>query len=357
MNKIRLGVIGCGGMAGAHAQGYKELADQLMVTAVCDVVLERAQAAKEAVGAELAVTDYRDLLEHVDAVLIVLPHDLHYEVGMVCLQAGKHVLMEKPLCNTEQECLELIRTADENNRLLMTAYPVRHWPLVTKMKELIAAKAYGECFQLSIWTEQFTKYDETHWAHSAERLGGGQLFSHGCHYIDIMLWFLGRPVRGLHMGTNFGTPWMEREGTSNVVLEFESGAVGYHFGTWGARGSRLGYSIHAHCTEGMLEMNLAEGKLYAHTNMKAEQANMDTASAAAVLMELEHAGKLTHYELEHFLDCVRTGNRPVTDGPTSLQGLRLIWRLYEAERNHTVADLRGLGLDDDWLAPEAFVAK
>ena len=50
--------------------------------------------------------------------------------------------------------------------------------------------------------------------------------------------------------------WMEKEGTSNVTMRFESGALGYHFGTWGARGTRLSYSFHAHCTEGMLEFRL-----------------------------------------------------------------------------------------------------
>jgi predicted dehydrogenase len=56
-------------------------------------------------------------------------------------------------------------------------------------------------------------------------------------------------------------------------------------------------------------------------------------------------GKHTENEMAHFLDCVETGARPLTDGPGSLQGLRVIWRLYEAEGRHAVADLRGLGLD------------
>ncbi|MEF3307031.1 Gfo/Idh/MocA family protein [Paenibacillus sp. GYB003] len=350
MSKIRLGIIGCGGMAGSHSGGFHHLADRVEIAATCDIDPERAKQAAEKTGASLAVTDYRELLDHVDAVLVVLPHDLHFEVGMACLKAGKHVLMEKPMCNTEAECIELIETADRLGQVLMTAYPVRFWPIVLKLKELIDSKAYGDCFQMSVWTEQFTRYHDGHWAHSASRLGGGQFFSHGCHYVDLLLWFLGRPVRGTHIGTNFGTPWMEKEGTSNVTIEFENGALGYHFGTWGARGTKLGWSIHAHCTEGMLEINLADKKLYAHTHIKEERANLDTESRTKVLYEADASGKFTHHELEHFLDCIAAGSRPITDGPGSLQGLRVIWRLYEAERNNTVADLRGLGLDEDWRA-------
>jgi predicted dehydrogenase len=332
-------------MAGSHSGGFHHLSDRVEIAATCDIELERAQKAAELTGAKLAVADYHELLDHVDAVLIVLPHDLHYEVGKTCLEAGKHVLVEKPMCNTEEECLDLIATAEKTGKVLMTAYPVRFWPIVVKLKELIDSKAYGECFQMSIWTEQYTRYSPGHWALSADRLGGGQFFSHGCHYVDLMLWFLGRPVRGTHLGTNFGTPWMEKEGTSNVTIEFENGALGYHFGTWGARGTKLGWSIHAHCTEGMLEINLAEKKLYAHTHIKEEKANLDTESRKRVVYEAEASGKFTHHELEHFLDCIRDGSRPMTDGQASLQGLRVIWKLYEAEKNNTVADLRGLGLD------------
>lgn len=350
MGKISMGIIGCGGMAGSHQNGYMELGDIMQVTATCDINLESARKAAENVGAKLVTADYREMVDSVDAVLVSLPHDLHFEVGMFFLKAGKHVLMEKPMCNTEKECIELIETAEREQRVLMTAYPVRYWPIVTKMKELVDNKTYGDVFQMSIWTEQFTRFPEGHWSRSAARLGGGQFFSHGCHYIDLLLWFLGKPLTGFHMGTNLGTPWMEKEGTSNAVVKFENGVLGYHFGTWGARGTRLGYSIHIHCTEGMLEYNVFEGKLYLHSNINEEKANMDTSCKVQVLMEAKDESKKTQFETRHFIECIKNGTNPLTDGPSSLQGLRVIWRMYEAERSNTIADLGGLGLKEDWRA-------
>lgn len=347
--KLRLGIVGCGHMTQAHARGYEELRDDIVVAAVADTIPERAQAVAAATGAPLAVTNYKEMIDAVDAVLIVLPHDLHYEAGRTFLEAGIHVLMEKPMCNDEAQCIELIRLSERVGKVLMTAYPVRFWPLIIRMKELLDSRAYGDVFQLSVWTEQYTFYEEGHWGRSADRLGGGQFFSHGCHYVDLMLWFLGRPVKGMHMGSNRGTPWMEREGTSNMVMEFENGAMGYHFGTWGARGTRLGYSIHAHCTDGMLEFNLDEQKLFAHTGLDAHRSpGEDPGQRTEVLMSSEDQGKLTQHEIRHFLDCIRAGSKPLTDGPSSLQGLRVIWRMYEAERSNSIADLRGLGLDEDW---------
>jgi predicted dehydrogenase len=208
------------------------------------------------------------------------------------------------------------------------------------MERLIKEKAYGETFQLSIWTEQHTQYGRESWAHGRETLGGGQLFSHGCHYIDILLAWMGEPIEGVHVGTNFGTPWMEAEGTSNVVMKFANGSLGYHFGTWGAKGTRLQYSFHAHCTEGMLEAQVSQGRLIHH-----QSARRGTDGGEQLLLQTD-TGKHVQNELLHFIDCVESGARPLTDAARSLQSLRVIWRLYEAEEKGVVADLRGLAMGE-----------
>jgi predicted dehydrogenase len=333
MPRHRLAIIGCGGMARAHVSRFEAVTDRLRVAAAVDIVPQRAKAVAEQFQGARWATDYREVLDDCDCVLIVLPHALHHPVGMDCLAAGKHVLMEKPMAVSERECLELIRAARRADKVLMTAYCMRFHPLVVKVKELIDTRAWGDVFHVSIWTEQHTQFPGEDWRHTIAGLGGGQLFSHGCHYIDLLLWFLGRPAEGTHVGTNYGTGWMEREGTSNVVIKFASGALGYHFGTWGAKGSRLQYSIHAHCTGGMIEAHLTDGKLYVHSKGDAE-----------LVME-GGLGKHTQREMAHFLDCVETHSPPLTDGPGSLQGLRVVWRLYEAEEAGRVADLRGLGFD------------
>ncbi len=333
MEKIRLALVGCGNMSKSYSKSCEKISDRAVITAAVDLDEQRAKDAAQLCRAPKHIR-YREALADVDAVMLVLPHHLHQSVAKECLQAGKHVLLEKPMANSEVECLDLIETAEKSGLTLMVAYCMRFHPLVVRLKELLDEKAYGEVFQLSIWTEQHTYYPSDHWAAQAATLGGGQLFSHGCHYIDLMLWFLGRPLWGVHVGTNFGTPWMEREGTSNVSIEFAGHKLGYHFGTWGARGTRLGYAFHAHCTEGMLEADITGGKLIAHAK-----------GQHTLLMEAEK-GKHVHNEIAHFVDCIATGKRPLTDGPGSLQGLRVIWRLYEAENAHGMADLRGLGLDE-----------
>jgi predicted dehydrogenase len=338
--KQRFAIVGCGSIESRHEEAFLRLGARAEVVATVDVNLDRARQSRDALGARKAVADYHDVLDDVDAALIALPHHLHHQVGMDFLRAGKHVLMEKPLAISEAQCLDLIHASADNDSVLLIGYVMRYNPLVMKLKDMIDNQELGDVFQVSIWTEQLTHRPDGDWINSAATLGGGQLFSHGCHYVDMLLWFLGAPVNGTHVSTNLGTEWMEREGTSNVSIEFANGALGYHFGTWGARGTTHRYAVHVHGTKGMAELDIHGGKLRLHDD--------DT---IRTVMSSDRVTKKTGDQLIHFLDCIEQGIQPVNGGPASLQGLRVIWRLYEAEERGVVADLTGLGLDEPWDKP------
>lgn len=329
MSRIKLALIGCGGMGQSHLRRFHILNQRLELRAAVDIDPDTAGQVASHFPDCTTSADYREVLDAVDAVLIALPHHLHHPVALDCLRAGKHVLLEKPMANSEAQCLQLIEEGQRQGVVLMIAYCMRFHPLVTGLRDALAQKRAGDLFQLSIWTEQLTQRAADSWMCRADTLGGGQLFSHGCHYIDLLLWFLGQPLRGLHLGTNRGTPWMEREGTSNVCMEFDGGRLGYHFGTWGARGSRLRYAFHAHCDDGLLEADITGKQLLLHRG-----------SETSVLLQLADSGKHTENEMAHFLDCIETGQAPLTDGPSALRSLRAIWLLYAAEDGSQWADLR-----------------
>lgn len=339
---INIAFIGCGGMGSNFVEPFVAYRKEFRVVAAVDVVESRAAdwARRYGLGAEVA-TDYRQVLDKVDAVFCSLPHQLHAPIGIDCLQAGKHVMMEKPMANSESECLALIDAAKRSGKVFMVAMPIAYHPLVVRMRDLLKRKAYGEIVQVSVWTEQKTVLEKGSWLASAKHLGGGQLFSHGCHYIDLLLRLLGRPIEGMHMGSNHGTPWMEMEGTSNVVMRFEDGPIGYHFGTWGTGGTKLGYAIHAHCSDGMLAADIWEGTLKAYIGGP----HISPTSEVKTLFRMGSGFNL-QAEIRAFLEAINTGVRSETDGPRALQSLRVIWRLYEAEKLGRMADLRGLGLDE-----------
>lgn len=349
MSHIRLAVVGCGGMSRTHLHGLKHLDERLEIGALVDLDPAKTEIGKELFPEATLTTDYREILDDVDAVLLSLPHHLHHPIGVDCLKAGKHVLMEKPMANSEAECLELIELSEAQNVTLMVGYIMRYHPLAVEMKRLIEEQTYGECFHVSLWTEQLTIVDDERmpWAADHRKLGGGQLFSHGCHYIDLLLWYLGEPVTGTHLGTKLGTPWMDWEGTSDVTIKFANGALGYHMGTWGARGARIRFAFHAHCTDGMIEADFRAGKLYVHRGFGVHRPGEEDQdpTGGELIMEAD-LGKRAHNQIIHFLDCIESGATPLTSARDSLQSLRVIWRLYEAERQGRMADLKGCGLID-----------
>src|SRR5688500_17538714 len=123
MPEIKVGLIGGGGIAGAHIRGYQEHAGKIAITAVADAVEETAVAR----GKELRATpyvDYRKLLESgdIDAVDICLPHHLHRDAIVAAAEAGKHILCEKPLCLTADEAADVRKSVQDNGVTLMCAH-------------------------------------------------------------------------------------------------------------------------------------------------------------------------------------------------------------------------------------------
>jgi predicted dehydrogenase len=347
---VRLGLVGLGNITRKYRQALADVAG-IEVAALVDIDKRRTARASRLFPNAFAVDDFEQVVDKVDAAVILLPHHLHHASTKAFLGAGKHVLLEKPIANTEADCLDLIETAEASGATLMIGYSMRYDPFVVRVRELLQSGELGTPFQTSIWTEQLDVYEPTYWKSRKDQLGGGQFFSHGCHYVDLLLWYLGAPVRGCHMSTRTGSEWMEGEGTSNVVIEFEGGKLAYHFGTWGARGTKLDYAMHVHCEGGMLEYDMQPGKLWLHRGgvtppgpMRPAEVSIGVPKRASRTLLMSEQPDRVAAELRHFIDCVRSGSTPLTDGRTSLQSLRVIWKLYEAERTGAMADLRGLGL-------------
>jgi predicted dehydrogenase len=123
VSKIKLGVLGGGGIVDAHIRGYRTYADVIEVTAIVDLVDETARRRAAELGAT-AYTDFRLMIDEadLDAVDICLPHHLHAEAILAAAQAGKHILCVKPLCLTVQQAEEVQRVVSAAGVTLMCAH-------------------------------------------------------------------------------------------------------------------------------------------------------------------------------------------------------------------------------------------
>ena len=125
-------------------------------------------------------------------------------------------------------------------------------------------------------------------------------------------------------------------------MKFENGAVAYHGATWGARGTRLGYDFQIQTEKGLLDYEHGKGTITYYSRSDVHTPGEAPRNTVEVIWDQGDGRKATQHEINHFVDCVLNGKTPLTSGPSALRSLRVIWRLYEAERTGTVADLRDI---------------
>ncbi|MFC4769972.1 Gfo/Idh/MocA family protein [Effusibacillus consociatus] len=195
-DKIRIGLIGAGGIARyRHLPCCAAIAD-VEVVAVFDAVEETARQAAAKFNIPTVFDDYRQMLEQKDiaAVLITTPNVYHAPIAIDAMQAGKHVLCEKPMASTLQAAEEMVRVQKETGRTLMIALNNRFRPDSHWMKNLIAEGAVGPIYHGKTgWMRRAGIPGWGGWFTTRELSGGGPLIDVGVHMLDLALWLMGNP--------------------------------------------------------------------------------------------------------------------------------------------------------------------
>jgi predicted dehydrogenase len=224
---INFAIVGCGRIAQRHAE---HISNKGKLIAVCDVVYEKANAMAESYGA-VAYADYVDMLKNesaIDVVAVCSPNGLHAIHSIEALKAGYHVLCEKPMGLTVQECGEMIQAAERANKRLFAIKQNRYNPPVAAVKELIDFGKLGKVLsiQLSCFWNRNTDYYANSWKGTKD-LDGGTLFTQFSHFVDLLYWLIGDVDEVAAMMGNFAHQGIiEFEDTGVVILKFTNGAIG-----------------------------------------------------------------------------------------------------------------------------------
>jgi predicted dehydrogenase len=228
MNKsIKFAIIGCGRIAQRHAEHIK---NNGVLVAVCDIIRERADALAQQYEAKAfySVDDFISAHFDIDVVAICSPNGLHAAHSIAALKAGYHVLCEKPLGLSLQECGDMIKTAEQMNKRLFAIKQNRFNPPVAAVKKIIDEGRLGKIFdvQLSCFWNRNEDYYKNSWK-GTKTLDGGTLFTQFSHFIDLLYWMLGdvKEVKAF-MGNYNHEGIIEFEDTGVVILKFHNGAIG-----------------------------------------------------------------------------------------------------------------------------------
>jgi len=226
--KIRLGILGAGGILGAHGPALRSAADRCVVAAVAEPDAAKHHRARAILGEGVAFyRDYGELLAaaDVDAVDILLPHDLHMPATIAAAKAGKGVLVEKVMARNIHECDRMIEACEAAGVSLTVCHDRRYHSHFIALKDVVDSGLLGEI--------HFWKLDHNQdvnpagclpWAASRDRLGGGAIMSCLTHQIDVLR-FCGGAVESVACMTKVIPERMEGESIGVIAARMASGAV------------------------------------------------------------------------------------------------------------------------------------
>jgi predicted dehydrogenase len=359
MTPLRLALIGCGGMAHYHVRSYAELAakapGRFEIVAACDIDTERAGALAAQVAqfqdgrAPAVFDDYRPMLDEVqpDAADLVLPHFRHHSIARDCLEAGAHVLVEKPLALTMRAGRLMLDAAHRSGKLLAVAEQERrsvasrtlHWAIHR-------ARLIGEPRMIFAQNVRYSLGVTvgTPWRHDKLVAGGGWVLDGEVHAMDLLRYLFGDVDEvyarlGSHEPTRYFDHQHLRdpvpsnvEDAATAILTFACGVVATF--SWTSAAPGRGFSHRRYFgSEGSLDTDALVRKDGRETPF-AELREQFLRSLAVDERERLFPAGITDaitIELYDFLEAVRTGRRPEIDGKEGLRDMAVCEALYESD--------------------------
>lgn len=345
-NKIRLAFIGVGDMAVTHTHDLMQFSEECEVTAIADISDERMNAFNHTFRIDARkYNDYKDLLsdKQIDAVIICSPNFLHTEHACAAFEAGKHVLLQKPMALSLSDCDKIIAASEKAGKVLQVGLVYRYSALFRTMAEIIKSERIGE--PLMAWCHEFRVPfpigREREWRYD-QKLSGGSLVEKDCHHFDLFQWMLGAlPVSVHAFGGQVtvkedgpvkpgvpGEPYkFGQENVNNIIdhawvnIEFERNKT-----------ANLGLCLFAANRDlplgvigekGWIEANVQQNKLRIFDgrmgHIDEEQPKKLSHELAGGVRDFGHTGGAL--EVFDFLNCVRKNRKAFCDGKIGRESL------------------------------------
>jgi predicted dehydrogenase len=335
-DRTRIGIIGAGGIAQAHLDGYAQVADQARVSAVADVDADAARRFAERAGDAAVFTDYRELVASpfVDAVDICLPHHLHAPAIIAAAAAGKHILCEKPLCITLAEADEIAAAVARSGITLMCAHNRLFLPTVGPARELIREGRLGSLYTARTTDSFFSPADATNigWRADRAQSGGGELLDTGYHPTYVLLHLLGgEPAEVVAMLSRHRLDFLEGEDSAQVLVRFADGVVGSIETSW------------AYEPAGSTEVFSVVGDRGSLWSDGRSLMFKERGHEPAVITEADDdAPEPINLEVIDFISCLRTGRRPLNTEVEGIAVLKVILAAYASVEQRRIVALADL---------------
>jgi predicted dehydrogenase len=339
-NKVRVGIIGVG-IGQAHIKGYSKV-EEAEIVALCDTNTARAEQVRRdcnVTGAKI-YSDHRALLDEaeLDAVSVCLPNFLHRPVAVDCLNAGKHVICEKPLATNAKDAQKIADAAAKNDKKCMVAQVNRFRPDSQFLKQAIAAGELGRTYYAHTgWLRRRGIPGYGGWFTTKELSGGGPLIDIGVHLLDIAWWLCGCPQpvsasgvtyaefgpRGKGLG-GWAAENRPAKGTFDVedlavaLIRFENGLTINLEVSWALHNERERQWCQIFGSEGGCDWGNDPG-LYREVQGAPVNAKIEVGK-----------GDPWQGEMQHFVDCILNDKTPDPDATQGVAMMKMLDAIYKS---------------------------
>jgi predicted dehydrogenase len=339
VSRTKVALIGAGFIADIHAEAYTRFVPDAEVVAVYSRSVQRAKTFASRHGIPVWLTDLDQALSQpgCEVVDVCIPNNLHAHAAIAAAEAGKHVIIEKPLCLTLEEADAMIAACRTHNRKLMYAEELCFAPKYERVRSLAGEGALGSIYYM----RQCEKHSGPHsdWFYDVAQSGGGVLMDMGCHGFAWFRWMLGGRPRALSVQAHMQTGLIHNGRTrgeehSVCIVEFEGGAIGVVENSWAKLGG-MEDRIEVCGTGGVAYADLFMGNAALTFSEKGYGYAMEKAGSTQGWTFTTHEEAFNQgypQELRHFIDCVRSDTPPVTTGDDGRSVLELIYAAYHSAR-------------------------
>lgn len=330
---IKVAILGTGAISPAHIEGYLQFKDRCKIVALCDMYPEKAEAKREQYGLDAKVVqDYKELLQDdIDLVSICLPPYLHMPATVDFLNAGVHVIVEKPMAASLQECDEMIEAAEKNGKLLSVIAQNRFRTPIMKLKSVLDSGLAGKILHAqvdSFWWRGHCYYD-LWWRGTWEKEGGGPTLNHAVHHIDGLLWMLGRPSQIQAYMSNVAHDNAEVEDLSIAMMKYPNGALGQLTSSVVHHGEEQQYVF-----QGQHARISAPWRIRASSSLPNGFPERDEALEAKIqqyydeLPDVQYEGHTG--QIDNVLSAIEHGTPLLIDGESGRSTLEMIMSIYKS---------------------------
>ena len=332
---VGFGLVGTGMAGGFHA---KELpfVEGAKLAAVCSRNERTVRRFADEYGVDHWATDYRALLDNdeVDVICVLTPTGTHRDIVLAASEAGKHVLVEKPLDTTLAKADEMIRVCRDNSTKLGVIFQMRFGSVGAKLKKLVASGALGtihvaDAVDKSSRTAEY--YASAAWRGTKELEGGGCLMTQSIHIIDLLQWIVG-PVKSVTGRVATKRHAIEVEDTAAALVNFENGAMGVIESTTSVRPA-LKSRLEIHGENGSVVANAQYDKILLWDVDDYPREDVDPPSPVTDIDDPWAYPQTRHrVQLQDMADAVRDHREPILTGEDARVSLAIVSAIYESSR-------------------------